>query len=264
MTSMYLAGGPWYTSGTFYGAATLIATVVIGLATIFASLLAGSTKRMITYHLAEDSPLLTTAAVLPHADIKVIRDGKPLENPRLVAVRVESRGRRDIGSDEFDKGLPLTIDLGIEILKLISFEAVPAIGESDIAVGPTCLRIGPCAIRKRHVITFGLLADGEKPTLTHKGEPLNVTVRRGADGGRPPQTFWTRQTLAGVGGGAVLGAAAVLGGAAALGFAGAADVGATLAGTAGADAGLAELAVAAAVTTITAIATLLKRRRSRH
>jgi len=113
-------------------------------------------------------------------------------------------------------------------------------------------------------MTLGLLADGEKLTLGHEDAPLKVTVRRGADGPQPPQAFWTRRTLAGVGTGAVLGGAAALGSAAALGVAGVADVGTALAGTAGADAGLTELAIAAAVTTAAAIATLLKRRRSKR
>jgi hypothetical protein len=75
MTIMHLAASPWYTSATFYGASTLIATVVIGLAAILVPLLVTSTKRLITYHLAQDEPLLTAAAALPQAEIQVIVTG---------------------------------------------------------------------------------------------------------------------------------------------------------------------------------------------
>jgi hypothetical protein len=262
---MHLAdSGPWYTSSTFYSVAGLIAVIVIGFVTIFVMVITTSTKRQITYHLAEDTPLLVDSDALPQTGIKVVRDdGRPLANPRVVAVRMESRGVKDIAASEFDGNSPLVIDLGIEIVELLAVHADPEIDQKDIAIAKTRLLIGPCTIRKRQDMTFGFLADGGKPTLSHKDAPLDVVLRHGADGRQPLQGFWTRRALAGVGVGAVLGGAAALGGAAVLGVTGVADVG-VASGAIGTDAGLTQLAIAAAVTTIAAITTSLKRRRSRQ
>jgi hypothetical protein len=171
---------------------------------------------------------------------------------QVAATVTASSGRRDIGSGEFDKQLPLTIDLGVEIVKLLAVDTNPQIGDSDVAVQGTKLLIGPCTIRKRHIMTFGFLVDGEKPKLRCQNPPLNVDVRQGADGGQLPQTFWRKAALVGAGAGVAVGTVA-----------GATGVGAAvLAGAAGTDAGLTDLAVAAVLATATAAAAWLRRRRS--
>lgn len=251
---MYLAGSHWYASGTFYSAAGLLAAVLVGIATVVATLFAASTRRQITYHLAEDTPLLSAATPL-QADIEVFCQGQRLTSPRVVAIRLTSRSRKDIGSGDFDHDTPLSIDLGVPIVKLLAADADPAISQPYAAVKATRLLIGPCTIRKRHVMTFGLLAEGGKPSLSYSDAPLDVVVRPGGDGKRPPQGFWTKTALAGAG------AAVVVGGAAGVTGVGAATL---LAGAAGADAGMTELAAGAILAAATAIWTRLKRRHRRR
>jgi hypothetical protein len=96
----------WYTSGTFYAATGVIAVVVIGAVTIWATLFVGSTKRRLTYSLADDTPLLARTTALAPADLEVLYQGQRLVAPRVVSVRLVSRGRRDIGSDDFDERRP--------------------------------------------------------------------------------------------------------------------------------------------------------------
>jgi hypothetical protein len=90
--------GHWYTSGTFYAATGVIAVVVIGAATVWATLFAGSTRRRLFYSLAEDTPLLASTTALARADLEVLYQGQRVDEARVVTVRLVSRGRRDIGS----------------------------------------------------------------------------------------------------------------------------------------------------------------------
>ncbi len=95
----------WYTSGTFYAAAG-VAVVLIGAITFWVMLFASSTKRRLTYSLADDPPLLARTTALAQGDLEVLYQGQRVGAPRVVSVRLESRGRRDIGSDDFDERPP--------------------------------------------------------------------------------------------------------------------------------------------------------------
>jgi hypothetical protein len=176
----------WYTSGIFYAAASLIALLVIGALTVWATLHAGSTKRRLTYRLADDTPLLARTTALAEGDLEILYQGQRLDQPRVVSVRLESRGRRDIGSDDFDERRPLAIDLGVTIVKRLATEPAPDIPESAIRVEGTRLMLGPCLIRKRQVMSFAFLIDGGQPRLSHQDYLLNVDVRESADTAEPP------------------------------------------------------------------------------
>lgn len=175
----------WYTSGTFYAAVGAIAVVVIGASTVWATLFVGSTKRRITYSLTEDTPLLATTTALAKGELEVLYKGQHVAAPRCVTVRLVSRGRRDIGSNDFDGQRPIAIDLGVPIVKRLATSAVPDMPKSDFDVDGTKLMIGPCRIRKRQVMSFTFLVNGGRPSLTHDDSLLNVDVRAGSDGGEP-------------------------------------------------------------------------------
>lgn len=180
----------WYTSGLFYAAAGLVAAVVIGAVTVWATLFVGSIKRRITYSLAEDTPLLARTSALAEGDLDVIYQGHRATSPRVVSVRVDIRGRRDISSGDFDEGRPLAISLGdgTKIVKRLGTATEPEMPESAFGVDATRLLIGPCLIRKRQVMWFWFLVDGGRPTLGHENYLLNVDVREvaGAAHSRPP------------------------------------------------------------------------------
>jgi hypothetical protein len=176
----------WYTSGTLYAAASVIAVVVIGAFTVWATLFAGSIKRRLTYTLADDTPLLARTTALAPTDLEVLYHGQRLGAPRVVSVRLVSRGRRDIGSADFDDHRPLAIDLAVPIVKRLAAEPVPDIPESAIETDGSRLLLGPCRIRKRQAMSFAFLVDGDQPLLTHEDYLLNVDVRQIADSGEPP------------------------------------------------------------------------------
>ncbi len=171
----------WYTSGTFYAAAGVIAVVVIGGVTVWATLFAGSIKRRLSYSLADDTPLLARTTALAQGDLEVLYQGQRLDQPRVVSIRLVSRGRRDIGSDDFDQDRPLAIDLGVPIVKRLTSEPAPEIPQSAIRVEGTRLLLGPCLIRRRRVMSFAFLVDGGRPRLSHESYLLNVDVRESAD-----------------------------------------------------------------------------------
>jgi len=175
----------WYTSGIFYAAASLIALLVIGALTVRATLHAGSTKRRLTYRLADDTPLLARTTALAEGDLEILYQGQRIDQPRVVSMRLESRGRRDIGSDDFDERRPLAIDPGVTIVKRLATEPAPEIPESAIRVEGTRLMLGPCLIRKRQVMSFAFLIDGGQPRLSHQDYLLNVDVRESADTAEP-------------------------------------------------------------------------------
>jgi hypothetical protein len=169
------AAGHWYTSPPFFGTAGL----VIGVLAVWATLFAASTKRRITVTLAEDTPLLATTTALRQGELEIRFEGQMVTAPRVVTVLLESGGRRDIGSADFDQERALAIDLGVSIVRLLAAKTAPKMPESAFAVEGTRVLIGPCAIRKRQVISLAFLVDGGQPRLSRDeySVPLNVDVR---------------------------------------------------------------------------------------
>jgi hypothetical protein len=175
----------WYESGTFYAAAGAIAVVVIGAVTIWVTLRVGSIKRQLTYSMTDDTPLLATTTGLARADLEVLYQGQRLDAPRVISVRLASRGRRDIASGDFDQNRPLAIDVGVPIVKRLATESAPELPEAAVRVDGQRLIVGPCLIRKRQVISFSFLVDGGPPLLSHEDYLLNVDVRASAESGDP-------------------------------------------------------------------------------
>jgi hypothetical protein len=145
--------------------------------------------------LAEDTALLATTMLSP-GQIEVLHEGQRLAEPRVVTVRFVSRGRRDIGSTDFDGGRPLVINLGVPIVKRLTIETVPNMPEAAFAVDGTRLLVGPCVVRKRQVMTITFLVDGGPVKLSHQDDPLDVAVREGtADADQDRQRKYLRTSI---------------------------------------------------------------------
>lgn len=176
-----LASGPWYASGSFYGAASLIAIVVFGALTVWVTYKVGATKRQLTYSLVQDTSLLAATRTVARRDLKVLYLDEELAEPRVLEVRLASRGRRDIRSEDFDQERPLVLDVGIRIVALL---AITNPGRRSVSPPPvgfegTSLRITPFLIPRRLIVSFTVLADGASPLLTASARsPTSMSDRR--------------------------------------------------------------------------------------
>ncbi len=169
-----LASGPWYTSGVLLAWVSIVAGIVVGAAGALIAWLVGYPRRMLVYSMPVATALLTRQAVSwKDSALKVTLGDRTLENPYVVALRVESRSREDIRSSDFDQGKPLVFDLGAEIVTALAIwadsdDTAPTIEGSKI-------KIEPALIKKGQVLHFNLLTDG--PSRLSFFSPLvNVKV----------------------------------------------------------------------------------------
>lgn len=151
-----------------------LAQVILGLfAIVMPSVLA---RKKITYELLTAEPLINLPAGI-NPSLQVSHDGKPLDDPHVVVVRLAYRGRRDLTSIEFDQGGPLCVDVGIEIKALLrSSFSPPKQPFPKIKVNGTALDIGPSLIRKRLEMIFVILANGPAVRLECHGPLPNVDI----------------------------------------------------------------------------------------
>jgi hypothetical protein len=159
---MPIASGSFYYSLTFWagaGVAVAIATLVI----IILQLLTGSTRRTLTYSLLSDTALLSESArEKAGSDLQVTLDGQKLDDPHVVSIRVECKGRRDIRLEDFQGSKPLTLDVGVKVLKILSL-----VGDEETELnvktqsGNSAIAIGPGHIKNGQSISFDLLTNGE-------------------------------------------------------------------------------------------------------
>jgi hypothetical protein len=174
---MYTAG-QWYTSGTFYGAASLIAIVLIGLLTVWVTYSVGVIKKRLTYTLVQTIPLVTATSTIPKEDLQVLYRGASLAEPRIVALRLSNQGSRDIRSDDFDQGKPLEIEVGAHIVTQLSMKPKPPDTHiSGLRFENTKVIVEPSLIRRRQSITLELLVDGHTSKLSVDSPLVDVDIK---------------------------------------------------------------------------------------
>lgn len=167
----------WFGSNFFWAVTAgvlALAQVILGLfAIVMPSILA---RKKITYELLTAEPLINLPADISPS-LQVSHDGKPVDNPHVVVVRLVYRGRRDLTSTEFDQGGPLCVDVGIEIKSLLrSSFSPPKQPVPKVKVNGTALDIGPSLIRKRLEMVFVILANGPAIQLDCHGPLSNVDI----------------------------------------------------------------------------------------
>jgi hypothetical protein len=188
-----LASGPLYSSPTFWAGAG----VAIGAATLLVIVTqwrAGTRRRVLTYSLVSDTALIREGTrERTGQDLKIVLGDKPLDEPHVVSIKIELRGREDIESANYDSNRSLTLDLGTSILKRLDQEnndkALP------IAIDAERLCIGPGLIRSGDALTVDLLTAGPVQ-LTCPDPPLaNVDIRESqADDG--DELIWLKRLQA--------------------------------------------------------------------
>jgi hypothetical protein len=180
-----LASGPLYSSSVFWAVAG-VAVAVATLAIITIQWRAAASRRVLTYSLVSDTALLKEGAREKAAGLRVMLDDKVLNEPHVVSVRVEFRGRNDIERAEYDGSEPLTVDLGTTIL--MRLDQGSGREKPTVSVNAESVAIGPELIRSGQIINIDLLTVGPA-NLTCPNPPLaNVTIRESQidDNAEPP------------------------------------------------------------------------------
>lgn len=175
---MIAAGGQFYTSGTFWAGASVVAGLVGTVAVIWVTLRVGSSKRCLFYSMPVVTPLLNKRQGMPR-DVEVRRAGTLLTFPQVVNIELESRGRSDIQRKAFDGGEPLCLDVGEPIVECLQVTTLPPDRqEPSWTHYGSKLLVGPSLIGKRQTTIFSLLVDGKSPRLAKPQQTLiDVDVR---------------------------------------------------------------------------------------
>ena len=98
---MYLASDTAYVSGTFWASIGLVILALAAIAVSFVLARRANPRRQIT------CDTRVSRLVSPHAPsdarIGLTTSGLTFDNPYLLELRIVSRSRRDIASDDFDR-----------------------------------------------------------------------------------------------------------------------------------------------------------------
>ncbi|MFD8509504.1 hypothetical protein ACFV2L_43360 [Streptomyces sp. NPDC059687] len=173
------AADPFYRSSTFWAAGAVVATVIIGMGTAWATLRATNPKRSIRYTFEETR--LVHAHDQTDGMLEVSWNGTILADPRVVRVRIRNNGRRDVGTTDFDGEQPIKVDFHTSILEILSTESFPPTSltpEARSDDNGEQLFIAPGRIGRGSEVTYSILIDGE-PTFDFRHPLMNVRVSQG-------------------------------------------------------------------------------------
>jgi hypothetical protein len=159
-----------------------VVALLSGLATIAAYVATVGGRRRITYRMSFCASLVRS--VVP--GLHVSYEGAELDDPHVLGVEVEYRGRGDISGGSFEEGQPFRIDMGVPVVGVIETEFTP--GQKPlprVEASGNELRIGPGLVRSGQVMRLVVLADGAGGQLSHESPLADVRVRqRSAEAGR--------------------------------------------------------------------------------
>jgi hypothetical protein len=174
----------WYTSGTFWAGAGVVAAVLVGVATVAVTYMAAFPRRRLLYGIATVAPLLSAPDGV-RGDLELRHRGRPLTDPHVLEVVLAGQGRRDIPSDAFDGGTPIRLDAGAPIVELLRVVSESSSNPAPATrVDGTALEIGPGLIGRRQKLTFTFLVEGE-PGLDCQAPLIDVDSRRYNPGDLP-------------------------------------------------------------------------------
>lgn len=151
-----VASGAFYTAETFWTAAGVAGTVLVGVLAMWSAFRSAHPKRRLNYTLSH-RPLVRRRV---DGSLEIRHNGTLLSDPHLVEVVLTNAGRRDIASGAFDRGEPFQVDLGVPYLDVLSTESSPATARvPPVSVRGSRLTIGPGLIGRGTTITCLLLVD---------------------------------------------------------------------------------------------------------
>jgi hypothetical protein len=152
-----------------------LAAVVLGWLTYRAS----RSNRELLYSTSPPTSLLGTALRPAHPSLQVLYDGQPLDDPRVIWVRLRAKGRSDIRSEEFDQDRPLALAFHAKIIAVLSVDSGSSSGSAlKRQVDGTKLKIGPDLMRMGMTLAIAVLVDGPPAGLTYESTLANVALRR--------------------------------------------------------------------------------------
>jgi hypothetical protein len=163
MSGMLLASGNWATSPLWIPLGVFVA-IIVGAATVWLTYKLVFSRQRLDYS-SFVSPLVARKAELADQLRIFYSSGeKALEEPQFVQVRLTCRSAKDIGRNDFDGLRPLIIEMGVPVVAILSDSGTPTSG-LDAKRSGTQIQVGPGLIRKKAMITFDILVDGE-PTIS--------------------------------------------------------------------------------------------------
>jgi hypothetical protein len=173
-----LATGPFYASGTFWAGAA-VAVAVVALVVPIMLWFLGSPRRLLVYSAVSDTALLTSGArEQVGLGLEVTLSGQVLNDPHVVRLQVVSRSRRDIRGTDFENGMPLKLDLGTPILKLLTVDTGgPEMPGIEVQTESTMVAIGPGLVKKGQTISVSLLTDSPVSLTCSNPQIADVIVR---------------------------------------------------------------------------------------
>ncbi|MGW7203447.1 hypothetical protein [Streptomyces sp. NPDC054837] len=168
-----VASDPFYAAETFWAAAGVAATVVLGWCGIWAVFRTAYPRRRLTCTVSHD-PLVRGPV---DGSLEISHNGTPLTDPHVVTVVLTNSGRRDIASSAFDRSEPFRVRLGVPYAELLSTESQPGDAQAPPArVRGAELRIGPGRLGSGTTIVYRLLVD-TVPTHDFRHSLLDVRVQ---------------------------------------------------------------------------------------
>ncbi|MFC8127202.1 hypothetical protein [Streptomyces sp. NPDC057302] len=166
--------GPFWESGTFWAAAAAVVAVVA----VYVTHRAAHPRRRLMYAFTSDPLVQRHQREMSTRVLRVSLGDQELSDPRLVTLRLECRGTRDISSAQFENGKPIEVVLGVPILELVSMSTEPPdVHPTTFDVVDGVLRIGPGRLGAGETVSYTVLVDGAPDQYTLRRELIDVRVR---------------------------------------------------------------------------------------
>lgn len=195
-----VTAGPWYATAGF-SAVLAVVGVLIGGVGVWAALVFGRVRRRLWLSMPAVTPLLTHAAGQVDAELQVRYGDTVVAAPHVVELRLMVWGRRDVRAEDFSGGQPLTIEVGVPVVRIlqVAWDRPGTAATPDLRVAGSVVAVLPSLLTVGRRLSLSLLVDGAPPeALTCPAPPLADVHVRWYDGTSPldlARSPWTMLAL---------------------------------------------------------------------
>jgi hypothetical protein len=168
-------------SSIFWLTVALAVVTIIAVGIGFVTWRSGIIHKRLLLSVTSRSRLLSAPQSM-RDDLEISYKGGPLHgDPYVTAIELANVGRSPIGSDDFDRGRPLSLGLNVPIIKVLAVEHQPSETPSPtISASDNEFNLEPELIAKQEVIKVALLTEGRVGNLDVRFKPfgdVDVEIR---------------------------------------------------------------------------------------
>jgi hypothetical protein len=158
----------WFASASIWVFAGVFTVLLSALSVSVTMWIGVRSRREIIYGISSISRVSMNEEIIKKSATGI----EGVSDPYITVIYLATHGSKDITSENFDGGKPLSIDIGTRVVSLLEIKRTPEIPVVPVTFEKTAIQVGPGLLSRRQEMEVTALTDG--PALQPEVPSLSV------------------------------------------------------------------------------------------